>query len=70
MATKTKKSKKPKKTEAPDVVVESSKNEPVLQSVRKRLLPHNMAHEIVLLQQRVSELEQKLASVLEQFSTK
>jgi hypothetical protein len=66
MATKTKKTRKSKKTES----VESEVVAAVVQPVRRRLLPHNMAHEIILLQQRVAELEKRLNSALEQLSTK
>jgi hypothetical protein len=64
MATKTKKTRKSKKTESVEAEVAT------VQPVRRRLLPHNMAHEIVLLQQRVAELERKLDSALHQLSTK
>lgn len=68
MATKTKKPRKSKETKSVEVV--QTPTPVVAQPVKVRMLPHNMAHEIVLLQNRVAELEEKLASVLEQLSTK
>lgn len=59
------KSKKPRKTKKSDVV-ETEVVHPQISSppVKKRLLPHNMAAEIALLQDRVSELEKKIESIL------
>lgn len=66
MATKTKKSKKSKTAEVVDVVTPPSPAQPIKITpvVRKRLLPHNVAHEIALLQERVAELERKLSTIL------
>lgn len=58
------KSKKPRKSKNTDIKPTESAPAQVAPPVRKRLLPHNMAHEITLLKERVAELEKKLQSIL------
>jgi hypothetical protein len=64
MATKSKKTRKVKNDTPTEVVTQQSQK--VSPPAKKRMLPHNMAHEISLLQERVAKLEQTLESILSQ----